>query len=79
MVGVLLALDRGSTKSERAGGETATMLLCAGIILVALIIFVLKYVFGSGGPNPFEKDTREPLKKMVYDMKEKNKVLKQGE
>ncbi|TWW70285.1 putative all-trans-retinol 13,14-reductase [Takifugu flavidus] len=37
-----------------------------------------KYVFGSSGPNPFEKDTREPLKPMVHNRKEKNKVLKQG-
>ncbi|KAJ4932534.1 hypothetical protein JOQ06_010952 [Pogonophryne albipinna] len=45
---------------------------------IAFVIFVLKYVFGSSGPNPFEKDTREPVKKMVHDRKEKNKVLKQG-
>lgn len=49
------------------------------IISVALVIFILKYVFGSSGPNPFETDSREPLKKMVHDRKEKNKVLKQGE
>ncbi|XP_045896579.1 all-trans-retinol 13,14-reductase [Micropterus dolomieu] len=49
-----------------------------GIICVALVIFILKYVFSSSGPNPFETDTREPLKKMVHDKKEKNKVLKQG-
>ena len=55
------------------------MLLSVVIICVALVIFVLKYVFGSSGPNPFEKDTREPVKKMVHDRKEKNKVLKQGE
>uniref|UniRef100_A0A7N6AWX8 All-trans-retinol 13,14-reductase n=1 Tax=Anabas testudineus TaxID=64144 RepID=A0A7N6AWX8_ANATE len=48
------------------------------IISAALVIFILKYVFGSSGPNPFEKDSREPLKKMVHDLKEKNKVLKQG-
>ncbi|KAL3053423.1 hypothetical protein OYC64_005876 [Pagothenia borchgrevinki] len=54
------------------------MLLSVVIICVALVIFVLKYVFGSSGPNPFEKDTREPVKKMVHDRKEKNKVLKQG-
>ncbi|XP_029015716.1 all-trans-retinol 13,14-reductase isoform X2 [Betta splendens] len=45
---------------------------------VALVIFIYKYVFSGSGPNPFEKDSREPLKKMVFDKKEKNKVLKQG-
>eukprot|EP00066_Takifugu_rubripes_P002809 XP_003964953.1 PREDICTED: putative all-trans-retinol 13,14-reductase isoform X2 [Takifugu rubripes] len=54
------------------------MLLSVVVISVALVIFVLKYVFGSSGPNPFEKDTREPLKPMVHNRKEKNKVLKQG-
>ncbi|XP_011602506.2 all-trans-retinol 13,14-reductase [Takifugu rubripes] len=54
------------------------MLLSVLVISVALVIFVLKYVFGSSGPNPFEKDTREPLKPMVHNRKEKNKVLKQG-
>lgn len=54
------------------------MLIVVGIISFALVIFILKYVFSSG-PNPFEKDTREPLKKMVHDRKQKNKVLKQGE
>uniref|UniRef100_A0A3P9H3Y2 All-trans-retinol 13,14-reductase n=1 Tax=Oryzias latipes TaxID=8090 RepID=A0A3P9H3Y2_ORYLA len=49
------------------------LLFCA-----VLAFFVFKYVYGSSGPNPFEKDTREPLKKMVHDKKEKNKVLKQG-
>lgn len=47
--------------------------------IVALFIFIFKYALGSSGPNPFEKDTREPLKKQVFDKKEKNKVLKQGE
>lgn len=55
------------------------MSIIVPIIGVVLLIFILKYVFSSPGPNPFEKDTREPLKKMVYDRKEKNKVLKQGE
>uniref|UniRef100_A0AAQ5ZNS8 All-trans-retinol 13,14-reductase n=1 Tax=Amphiprion ocellaris TaxID=80972 RepID=A0AAQ5ZNS8_AMPOC len=54
------------------------MWIVVPIILVAIVIFVLKYVFSSPGPNPFERDTREPLKKMVHDRKEKNKVLKQG-
>lgn len=55
------------------------MLFSVGLVFVALLVFLYKYVFGSSGPNPFEADTREPLRKMVHDMKEKNKVLKQGE
>lgn len=55
------------------------MLLGVAIISVALAIFILKYVLSSSGPNPFETDTREPLKKMVHDRKEKKKVLKQGD
>lgn len=55
------------------------MLFAVAIISAALLVFTLKYVFGSSGPNPFEKDTRESLKTMVHDMKEKNKVMKQGE
>lgn len=55
------------------------MLLSVGIISVALVVFIIKYVFGSSGPNPFEKDTRVPLKPIVHHRKEKNKVLKQGE
>lgn len=55
------------------------MLLSVGIISVALVVLVLKYVFGSSGPNPFEKDTRVPVKQIVHNRKEKNKVLKQGE
>ncbi|CAJ1076264.1 all-trans-retinol 13%2C14-reductase [Xyrichtys novacula] len=54
------------------------MLFSLGLICVALIIFLYKYVFGNSGPNPFETDTREPLREMVHDRKEKNKVLKQG-
>uniref|UniRef100_A0A4W6FJX5 All-trans-retinol 13,14-reductase n=1 Tax=Lates calcarifer TaxID=8187 RepID=A0A4W6FJX5_LATCA len=54
------------------------MWLSVAIICAALVVFILKYVFSNRGPNPFETDTREPLKKMVYDKKEKNKVLKQG-
>ncbi|XP_078125690.1 all-trans-retinol 13,14-reductase [Sander vitreus] len=54
------------------------MLISVVIICVALVVFILKYVFNSSGPNPFETDTREPSKKMVHDRKEKNKVLKQG-
>ncbi|KAM9744787.1 all-trans-retinol 13,14-reductase [Menidia menidia] len=48
------------------------------ISCVALITVILKYVFFSSGPDPFEKDSREPLKPMVHDKKELNKVLKQG-
>lgn len=54
-------------------------MIAVAIICVGLAVFILKYVFSGSGPNPFEKDTREPLKKMVHDRKEKNKVLKQGE
>lgn len=59
--------------------RTVAMLLSVVIISIALVVFVFKYAFGSSGPNPFEKDTREPLKPMVHNRKEKNKVLKQGE
>lgn len=55
------------------------MLLSVGIISVVLVVFIIKYAFGKSGPNPFEKDTRVPLKPMVHNRKEKNKVLKQGE
>ncbi|XP_070837614.1 all-trans-retinol 13,14-reductase-like [Chaetodon trifascialis] len=48
------------------------------IICVALGILILKYVFSGSGPNLFETDTREPLKEMVHDRKERKKVLKQG-
>ncbi|XP_027897821.1 all-trans-retinol 13,14-reductase-like [Xiphophorus couchianus] len=54
------------------------MLMIVAFACVSLVIFILKYVFGYSGPNPFEKDCREPLKEKVYDKKEKNKVLKQG-
>uniref|UniRef100_A0A3B5PYK4 All-trans-retinol 13,14-reductase n=1 Tax=Xiphophorus maculatus TaxID=8083 RepID=A0A3B5PYK4_XIPMA len=54
------------------------MLMIVAFACVSLVIFILKYVFGNSGPNPFEKDCREPLKEKVYDKKEKNKVLKQG-
>ncbi|XP_073350198.1 all-trans-retinol 13,14-reductase [Pagrus major] len=54
------------------------MWFSVAIICVGLVLFILKYVFTGSGPNPFETDTREPLKKMVHDRKEKNKVLKQG-
>lgn len=53
------------------------MWLAVVIICVALVAIIYKYVSGSG-PNPFDIDTREPLKPMVFDRKEKNKVLKQG-
>lgn len=56
------------------------MWFTVGIIVVAawLVVFLLKNVVFRSGPNPFEKDTREPLKPLVTDMKLKNKVLKQG-
>ncbi|XP_073713191.1 all-trans-retinol 13,14-reductase [Misgurnus anguillicaudatus] len=53
------------------------MWLAVVIICVALVAIIYKYVSGSG-PNPFDIDTREPLKPLVFDRKEKNKVLKQG-
>lgn len=53
------------------------MWLAVVLICVALVAIIYKYVSGSG-PNPFDIDTREPLKPMVFDRKEKNKVLKQG-
>lgn len=55
------------------------MLLSVAIISFALVVLVIKYVFGSSGPDPFEKDTRVPMKPIVHNRKEKNKVLKQGE
>ncbi|MEQ2285143.1 hypothetical protein AMECASPLE_028806, partial [Ameca splendens] len=48
------------------------------IVCIVLVIFILQYVFGNSGSNPFAKDCREPVKKKVYDEKVKNKVLKQG-
>uniref|UniRef100_A0A1A7XQJ3 All-trans-retinol 13,14-reductase n=1 Tax=Iconisemion striatum TaxID=60296 RepID=A0A1A7XQJ3_9TELE len=54
------------------------MFAVVAIIFIFLVVFILKHVFGGSGPNPFEKDCREPLKKMVFDKKERNKVLKQG-
>lgn len=59
--------------------NSATMWISVAVICVALAGLIWKYVWGSSGPNPFDTDTREPLKKMVHDRKEKNKVLKQGE
>lgn len=54
------------------------MWIAVGIVVAALVVFLLKYVFTTPGPNPFDKDTREPLKPLVNDHKVKNKVLKQG-
>uniref|UniRef100_A0A672H4Z0 All-trans-retinol 13,14-reductase n=1 Tax=Salarias fasciatus TaxID=181472 RepID=A0A672H4Z0_SALFA len=54
------------------------MWLIVAVFGVVLATVVLKYAFRSSGPNPFATDSREPLKKMVFDKKEKNKVLKQG-
>ncbi|XP_062389041.1 all-trans-retinol 13,14-reductase [Sardina pilchardus] len=54
------------------------MWITVGIIVAALVALLYKYVFGTPGPNPFDNDTREPLKPLVNDHKVKNKVLKQG-
>ncbi|KAL0992726.1 hypothetical protein UPYG_G00097520 [Umbra pygmaea] len=54
------------------------MWITVTIICASLIAVIFKYVFSTGGPNPFEIDTREPLKPRVTVKKEKNKVLKQG-
>ncbi|CAI5676132.1 unnamed protein product [Oreochromis niloticus] len=67
-----------NTVTVPTGFGRGAMTIAVGIICAALVIFLLHYVFGGRGPDPFEKDTREPLKKRVYDKKEKNKVLKQG-
>lgn len=69
----------GTARTSPADTLIAKMLLTLALIFVFLLVFLYKYAFGSSGPNPFETDTREPLKKMVHDRKEKNKVLKQGE
>ncbi|KAL7860695.1 hypothetical protein AOLI_G00170440 [Acnodon oligacanthus] len=54
------------------------MWVAVGLVIVLLVVLLFKYVFGSSGPSPFDFDSREPLKPMVLDEKEKNKVLKQG-
>ncbi|XP_061761456.1 all-trans-retinol 13,14-reductase [Nerophis ophidion] len=54
------------------------MWITVAFICVALLALVLKYVFTSPGLNPFEVDSRQALKPMVLNRKEKNKVLKQG-
>ncbi|KAI4901905.1 hypothetical protein NFI96_013840, partial [Prochilodus magdalenae] len=56
----------------------AVMWVAVGLVVVLVVLLLLKYVFGSSGPSPFDFDAREPLKPMVLDRKEKNKVLKQG-
>ncbi|XP_064844561.1 all-trans-retinol 13,14-reductase-like [Oncorhynchus masou masou] len=53
------------------------MWIIVAIICAALAALLYKYVFRTFGPNPFDIDTREPLKPLVTQ-KEKNKVLKQG-
>ncbi|KAI7803604.1 all-trans-retinol 13,14-reductase-like [Triplophysa rosa] len=53
------------------------MWLAVVIICLALLAILLKYVLGTG-PNPFDIDTRDAPKPMVFDRKVKNKVLKQG-
>ncbi|KAG9337604.1 hypothetical protein JZ751_028456 [Albula glossodonta] len=54
------------------------MWITVAILCVCLIAFLFKSVIGNPGPNPFYVDTREPLKPLVTDKKEKNKILKQG-
>uniref|UniRef100_A0A8C7DGN4 All-trans-retinol 13,14-reductase n=1 Tax=Oncorhynchus kisutch TaxID=8019 RepID=A0A8C7DGN4_ONCKI len=54
------------------------MWIIVAIICAALAALLYKYVFRTSGPNPFDIDTREPLKPLVTQKKEKNKVLKQG-
>lgn len=63
----------GSFSTEYA----AIMWISVAIVCAALLALILKYVFTKSGPNPFEKDTCEPPRKIV-PRKEKNKVLKQG-
>ena len=59
--------------------RTSIMWIAIALICLALVIFLLKYVFSPTGPNPFDVDTREPVRPIVFDKKEKKKVLKQGE
>ncbi|KAL6476691.1 hypothetical protein MHYP_G00151900 [Metynnis hypsauchen] len=54
------------------------MWVAVALVIVLLVVLLLKNVVGSSGPSPFDFDSREPLKPMVLDRKEKNKVLKQG-
>ncbi|CAL8274400.1 unnamed protein product [Lota lota] len=54
------------------------MWIVVALICLALVLFLLKYVFTTRAPNPFEIDTRESLRPIVFEKKEKNKVLKQG-
>lgn len=54
------------------------MWVAVGLVVVLVGALLYRYVFGGSGPSPFDFDSREPLKPMVHDKKEKNKVLKQG-
>lgn len=55
------------------------MWVSVGLIIAALFVaLILKYVFGTSGPSPFDVDTREAPKPLQLDKKERNKVLKQG-
>ncbi|CAL8304525.1 unnamed protein product [Merluccius merluccius] len=54
------------------------MWLAILVVCVFLVLVLLKYVFSTPEPNPFAVDTREPVKPIVFDKKEKKKVLKQG-
>ena len=49
------------------------MWVAVGLVVVLSVVLLFKYVFGSSGPSPFDFDSREPLKPMVLDEKEKNK------
>ncbi|XP_055017174.1 all-trans-retinol 13,14-reductase-like [Boleophthalmus pectinirostris] len=53
------------------------MWISVAIFCAALLALILKYIFTTPGPNPFERDSREPVREIV-PRKEKNKVLKQG-
>ncbi|KPP71684.1 putative all-trans-retinol 13,14-reductase [Scleropages formosus] len=56
----------------------ATMYLTALVCCAAVLALLFKYLIWDRGPNPLAVDTREPLKPLVTDKKEKNKILKQG-
>lgn len=53
------------------------MWISVAIICAGLLALVLKYIFTTPGANPFDRDTREPVRE-ILTKKEKNKVLKQG-
>uniref|UniRef100_A0A3B3ZC23 All-trans-retinol 13,14-reductase n=1 Tax=Periophthalmus magnuspinnatus TaxID=409849 RepID=A0A3B3ZC23_9GOBI len=53
------------------------MWISVAIVCAVLLALILKYIFTTPGPNPFARDSREPVRGIV-PRKEKNKVLKQG-